>query len=264
EPAYWVQPDFLEGLIKERKWNRPYLTPVQAITYHLSETTIEHIEELFTKVDVRKIVDQVRQVDPPLVDNVIPNLLQISDLRKIMINLLKEKVSIRDIHYILERLEDFGATVRDADLLSEKVRMCLSRQICSQHAVDKTILAITLSPDIEQVMEESLQRIEDKFVLTLDPEQARKIIGKIIDSANDIYAQLERRPVVVCNPGIRLPLARLVQNFDSQIVVMSYVELSSDFKVEILNTIEQNEMQGPIPGISGPNPQDPVQTLPEG
>ncbi|MDX1919865.1 MAG: flagellar biosynthesis protein FlhA [Candidatus Caenarcaniphilales bacterium] len=242
EPAYWVQPDYLEGLVKERKWNRPYLTPVQAITYHLSETVIMHIEELFTKVDVRKIIDQVRQVDPPLVDNVIPGILQITDVRKILINLLKEKVSIRDIHYILERLEDFGMSIRDADLLSEKIRMCLARQICSQHAVDKTILAITLSPEIEQLMEESLQRIEDKFVLTLDPEQARKIIGKIIDTCNEVYVQLERRPVIVCNPGIRLPLARFIQNFDTQIVTMSYVELSTDFKVEILNTIEVNDL----------------------
>ncbi|MDJ0624970.1 MAG: flagellar biosynthesis protein FlhA [Candidatus Caenarcaniphilales bacterium] len=244
EAAYWVQPDYLEELIKDRKWNRPYLTPVQAITYHVSETVILHIEELFTKVDVRKIIDQVRQVDPPLVDNVTPNILQITDLRKILINLLKEKVSIRDIHYILERLEDFGQTIRDADLLSEKVRMCLARQICAQHAADKTILAIALSPEIEQQMEESLQRIEDKFVLTLDPEQARRVIGKIVDSVTEVYGQLERRPVIVCNPGIRLPLARLIQNFDTQIVVMSYVELSTDFKVEILNTIDIGDIEG--------------------
>jgi flagellar biosynthesis protein FlhA len=241
EPAYWVQPDYLEELIRDRKWSRPYLTAIQALTYHLSETVVLHIEELLTKVDVRKILDQVRQVDPPLVDSVVPNTLSIGDLRKILINLLKEKVSIRDIHYILERLEDFGMTIRDADLLSEKVRMCLARQICAQHAPDKRILAITLSPDIEQQMEESLQRIEDKFVLTLDPETARRIIGKIIEAVNEVNAQLERRPVIVCNPGIRLPLARLIEAFDSQIVTMSYVELSPDFKVEVLNTIDLND-----------------------
>jgi flagellar biosynthesis protein FlhA len=242
EEAYWIQPDYLENMVAEKKWNRPYLTPVQEITYHLSETVILHIDELFTKVDVRKIIDQVRQVDPPLVDNIIPGILQITDIRKILINLLKEKVSIRDIHYILERLEDFGMTIRDPDLLSEKVRMCLARQICTQHAADKAILGITLSPDIEQLMEESLQRIEDKFLLTLDPEQGRRIVAKIIDSSNEVYAQLERRPVVICNPGIRLPLARYIQNFDSQIAVLSYVELSADFKVEILNTIEMNNL----------------------
>jgi flagellar biosynthesis protein FlhA len=245
EEAYWVQPDYLESMIAEKKWNRPYLTPVQEITYHVSETVILHIEELLTKVDVRKIIDQVRQVDPPLVDNIIPGILQVSDIRKILINLLKEKVSIRDIHYILERLEDFGMTMRDPDLLSEKVRMCLARQICTQYASDKTVLGITLSPDIEQMMEESLQRIEDKFVLTIDPEQGRKIIGQIVDSASRVYAQLERRPVVICNPGIRLPLARYIQNFDTQMAVLSYVELSTDFKVEILNTIEMHDLDKP-------------------
>jgi len=250
ESAYWLQPDYLEGLVRERKWNRPYLTPVQAMTYHLSETVFLHIEELLTKVDVRRIVDQVRQIDPPLVDNVIPNVLTISDLRKILINLLKEKVSIRDIHYIIERLEDFGQTIRDADLLSEKLRMCLARQICAQHAADKTILAITLSPEIEQRMEESLQRFEDKFVLTMEPELARKIMSRIVESSNEVYNQLERRSVIVCNPGIRLPLARMIQTFDTQIVVMSYVELSSDFKVEILNTIDLNDLEQ----LDGNNP----------
>jgi flagellar biosynthesis protein FlhA len=255
EPAYWLQPDYLEGLIKERKWNRPYLTPVQAVTYHLSETVILHIEELLTKVDVRKIIDQVRQIDPPLVDNLIPAVLNISDIRKILINLIKEKVSVRDIHYILERLEDYGLTVRDPDLLSEKVRMCLARQICSQYAADKTILAISLSPDLEMQMQDSLQRIEDKFILTLDPETSRSIVAKITDSINEVYLQLERKPVIVCDPGVRLPLARLVHSFDSQVVVLSYAELSTDFKVEILNTIGSSDLgyqsprnQLPIPG----------------
>lgn len=242
EAAYWIQPEYLEELIKERKWNRPYLTAVQALTYHLSETVIVHIEDLLSKVDVRRILDQVRQIDPPLVDSVVPNTLSIGDLRRILTNLLKEKVSIRDIHYILERLEDFGMTSRDCDLLSEKLRMALARQICQQYAPDKRILAITLSPEIEQEMEESLQRIEEKFVLTLDPERARRIVGKIMEAVNEVYLQLERKPLIICNPGIRLPLARLVNNFDSQIVVLSYIELSSDYKVEVLNSIDLNDI----------------------
>ncbi|MFN5538554.1 MAG: flagellar biosynthesis protein FlhA [Candidatus Melainabacteria bacterium] len=241
EPAYWVQIDFLEELIQERKWNRPYLTAVQAMTYHLSEEVVSQIDELLTKVDVRKILDQVRQMDPALVDTIVPNSLSVSDVRRILINLLKEKVSIRDIHYILERLEDFSTSIRDADLLSEKTRMCLSRQICAQHAPDKTILAITLSPEIEQRMEESLQRIEDKFVLTLEPEIAKRIMTKIIEVTTEIYNQLERKPVIICNPGIRLPLARLIDTFDAQIPVLSYVELSPEFKVEVLNTIDLND-----------------------
>ncbi len=248
EAAYWLQPDYLEELIKDRKWNRPYLTAVQALTYHLSETVIVHIEDLLSKVDVRRILDQVRQIDPPLVDSVVPNILSIGDLRRILTNLLKEKVSIRDIHYILERLEDFGMTSRDCDLLSEKLRMALARQLCQQYAPDKRILGITLSPEIEQEMEESLQRIEDKFVLTLDPERARRIVGKIIEAVGEVYIQLERKPLIIANPGIRLPLARLIANFDSQIVVLSYIELSSDYKVEVLNSIDINDVSnsGPL------------------
>jgi flagellar biosynthesis protein FlhA len=102
-------------------------------------------------------------------------------------------------------------------------------------------LAITLSPEIEQRMEESLQRIEDKFVLTLEPEIAKRIMTKIIEVTTEIYNQLERKPVIICNPGIRLPLARLIDTFDAQIPVLSYVELSPEFKVEVLNTIDLND-----------------------
>ncbi|MDX1917777.1 MAG: flagellar biosynthesis protein FlhA [Candidatus Caenarcaniphilales bacterium] len=242
EPTYWVQPEYIENLIRERRWNKPYATAIQALTYHLAETVLMHIDDLFTKVDVRRILDQVRVIDPPLVDNIVPHIISISDLRKILVNLLKERVSIRDIHHVLEKLEDFGMSARDADLLSEKIRMCLARQISAQNAVDKTILALTLSPEIENQMEDSLQRIEERFTLTLDPNLARQIINKIMDAVGEINSQFNRRPVILCNPSTRLPFARLIETFDSQVRVMSYVELSPEFKVDVLNTIDLDEL----------------------
>lgn len=236
--AYWIKADQMDNLIKEGKWNRPYATPIQALTYHLVETVIKHIEELFTKVDVRRVIDQVREVDQPLIDNLIPGMLSIGDIRRILVNLLSEKVSIKDIHYIAERLEDLSMTSRDPDLLSEKLRMNLSRQICTQSAPDKRIFAITLSPEIEEQMEESLQRVEDKFVLTMDPTVARTVMAKLLESITGATVRIGRKPILVTNPAIRLPLARLIHSFESQITVMAYTELAPDFRVEVLNTIE--------------------------
>ncbi len=238
EETYWVKADYLDRLIKDRKWIRPYATPIQALTYHLVETVIQNIDELFTKVDVRRVIDQVRAVDQALIDNLIPGMLSISEIRRILVNLLKEKVSIKDIHYIMERLEDLVSSVRDSDLLSEKLRMSLARQICTQNAPDKKIFSITLTPELEEQLENSLQRIEDKFVLTLDPELAKNIIDKIKDTVVATVQRFGRKPILVCNPAIRLPLARLIHNFESQLVVMSYGEIVPDFKVEVLNTID--------------------------
>jgi flagellar biosynthesis protein FlhA len=148
------------------------------------------MEELLTKADVRRILDQVSESDPQLVEDLIPSLLSIGDLRKILINLLREQVSIRDISYILERLEDFGQTIKDTDLLSEKIRISMSRQLCEQHSKNETITAIDLCPDIQKQMEESLQRIDDKFMLTMEFDQAKRVIGKIVESTTKIYNQL--------------------------------------------------------------------------
>ena len=240
EDTYWVKADFLEGLIAQRKWNRPYATPIQAMTYHLFETVVQHIEELFTKVDVRRVIDQVRGVDQPLIDNLIPHMLQISDVRRVLINLLQEKVSIKDIHYIAERLEDLANATRDPDLLSERLRVNLARQICTQNAPDKKIFALTLSPQIEQLMEDSLQRVDDLFTITLEPELARRVMGSLMEANADALAQLGRRPILVVSPAIRLPLSRLIRSFESQFVVMAYTELSPDFRVEVLKTIDDN------------------------
>lgn len=239
EYTYWLQKDYLEGLIKDKQWNKPYINPFQAIVYHLSETAFLNIEELLTKSNVRRIINQVSESDPQLTEELIPRILSISDLRKILINLLKEKVSVRDINYILERLEDFAQTTRDTDLLSEKIRICMSRQLCEQHATKETIIAIDLCPAIQKQMEESLQRIDDKFVLLMEPEQAKRLLSKILEASTEIYNRLEKRPVILCNPGIRLPLARLIQQSQTpQPVVMSYAELFTDFKTNILETIK--------------------------
>ncbi len=244
EEAYWMQPDYLEGLVRERQWNWPYLTAVQAITYHLMETVIGNIEELFTKVDVRRVLDQVRNMDPALVDNLIPQVLSVSDLRHILINLISEKVSIKDINYILERLEDLAQKTRDPDLLSEKLRMSLARQISANNALEnKTILTITLEPALEQKLEQVLYRIEDKAILVLPPDQSISLIRKILDISRDINSQFNRRPVVLtATPSIRLPLARLIHGSDNQTAVMAYAELSNDFRPEILNTVGLNDL----------------------
>jgi len=237
EATYWVKADYLDTLIKERKWTKPYATPIQAITYHLVETVVRNIEELFTKVDVRRVIDQVRAVDQSLIDALIPSMITISDVRRILVNLLQEKVSIKDIHYIMERLEDLSLSAKDPDLLSEKLRMNLARQICHQFAPDKKIFAITLNPNIEQEMEDSLQRIEDKFVLTMDPNKARLIMKQFMDVVSSTTSQLNRKPILVCNPAIRLPLARLIHSFETQLTVMSYTELVPDFKVDVIRSI---------------------------
>lgn len=242
EEAYWVDAPFLDQMIQDGTWNRPYATPIQALTYHLVETVILHIDELFTKVDVRRVIDQVRSVDQALIDNLIPHTVSVSAIKHILVNLLTEKVSIKDIHYIMERLEDLGEQNQDAELLSEKVRMSLSRQICTAIAPHKHMLAITFDPSFEEQIEASIQRVEEKFVLTLEPEIARYLTRVILDTNQDLMSRMGRRPVVICNPAIRLPLARAIHTFDPQLSVISFTELLPEFQVEVIQTVSLENM----------------------
>ena len=243
EKAYWLKADYLNKLVEDKSWTEPYLTAVQAITYHLMETVIANIEDLFTKADLRRVLDQVRETDSVLVDNVL-NVLSISTLRKVLINLIREKVSIKDIHYILENLEDLATETNDPDLLSEKLRILLYRQISATNAIDnKKILAIKLDYDLEEKLTEFLQIVNNKAILVLPPEQALPLVTKIVDISRDINSHFNRRPVVLtATPSVRLPLARLIHGSDNQTAVMAYAELSNDFRPEILNTVGLNDL----------------------
>jgi type III secretory pathway component EscV len=245
EKAYWLKADYLNKLVEDKSWTEPYLTAVQAITYHLMETVIANIEDLFTKADLRRVLDQVRETDSVLVDNVL-NVLSISTLRKVLINLIREKVSIKDIHYILENLEDLATETTNADLLSEKLRILLARQISATNAIDnKKILAIKLDSDLEDKLTEFLQIVNHQAILVLPPEQAVSLVRKIVDISRDINSEYNRRPVVLtATPSVRLPLARLIHGSENQTAVMGYAELSSDFRPEVLNTVGLNDLVG--------------------
>ncbi len=240
EKAYWLKTDYLNQLVEDKSWTRPYLTAVQAITYHLMETVSANIEELFTKADLLRVLDQVRETDSVLVDNVL-NVLSISTLRKVLINLIREKVSVKDINYILENLEDLATETTDADLLSEKLRILLYRQISATNAEkNKTILAIKLDSALEEKLIEFVQIVNHQAILVLPPEKAVSLVRKIVDISTDINSQYNRRPVVLmANSSIRLPLARLIHGSDNQTAIMTYAELSNDFRPEILNTVSE-------------------------
>lgn len=124
ERAYWLKANYVEKLIENESWNYPCLTALQVIIYHLREIVIENIDKLFAKADLRKILDQVKCTDSILVNNIL-NVLPVESLRKILINLIRAKISIKDIYYILENLEDLAAETTDPELLAEKLKLLL-------------------------------------------------------------------------------------------------------------------------------------------
>ncbi len=244
EAAYWVDPEYLEQI----DWDRPAAPAVRVITAHLAEVVRKNIDDLLEKADVRRVLDQVKQYDSQLVDNLVPGALSLGDLRRVFVNLLKERVSIRDIHYILERLEDLTVAIKDPDQLSEKLRVALGRQICLEFSTpDRQLPAMAFHPSWETRLEQSLQKVDNNMVLILEPKQIQNLVTMISNASRRILEQVERRPILICGPSLRLPLFRLIEQFDPHVHILSYAELSPDFNIQVMETIG-TEMDVPAVG----------------
>ncbi len=245
EAAYWVDPEYLEQI----DWDRPAAPAVRVVTAHVAEVVRKNIDDLLEKSDVRKVLDTVKQTDPQLVDNLVPGALSLGDMRRVIVNLLKERVSIRDIHYLLEKLEDLTVGIKDPDILSEKLRVALGRQICLEFSTpDRQLPAMAFHPSWEQRLEQSLQKVDNSMVLVLEPKQIQNLVTLVSNASRRILEQAERRPVLICGPALRLPLFRLIEQFDPHVHILSYAELSPDFNIQVMETIG-TEMD--VPAVGG-------------
>ncbi len=236
--AYWVSEDDAKST--------KAITAVDAtdvVITHLQEITRKHVDDIMTKTDVLKLMELVRSQDPTLVNDLVPTIISTSDLRKIFVNLIREKVSIKDIIFIFERLCDYARFSKEPDILSERLRAALGRQICLTNVQeDKVLYALTLSPEWEKVLDDSCQRTELGTMFLLNPMQVQELIETTAATLMNAHQNLGKQPVILCSPRIRLPLFQLLERHIPTIVVISYSELITDIKVEAVDTIGESYM----------------------
>lgn len=234
--AYWINPE-------DAKQNKA-VTAVDAtdvIITHLQECVRKHVDDVMTKTDVLKLMELVRSQDPTLVNDLVPAIISTSDLRKIFVNLVREKVSIKDIIFIFERLCDYARFSKEPDILSERLRAALGRPIClSNVQEDKILYALTLSPDWEKILDESCQRTELGTMFLLNPMQVQELIEATANTLMRAHQNIGKQPVILCSPRIRLPLYQLLERHIPTIVVISYSELITDIKVEAVDTVGES------------------------
>ena len=237
--AYWVDPSQID--------ENDHLTAVDSvdvIVTHLQECVRKYVDEVMTKTDVLKLMELVKSQDPTLVNDLVPAIISTSDLRKIFVNLIREKVSIKDIIFIFERLCDYARFSKEPDILSERIRAALGRQICLSNCTeDKVLYALTLSSEWEKTLDDSCQRTELGTMFLLNPMQVQELIETTATTLMRAHQTVGRQPVILCSPRIRLPLYQLLERHIPTIVVISYSELITDIKVEAVDTI--GEMYSP-------------------
>ncbi len=234
--AYWISQEDA----KEAK-NVTAVDATDVLVTHLQECVRKHVDEVMTKTDVLKLMELVRSQDPTLVNDLVPAIISTSDLRKIFVNLIREKVSIKDIIFVFERLCDYARFSKEPDILSERLRAALGRQICLNNVDrDHVLYALTLSPEWEKTLDDSCQRTELGTMFLLNPMQVQDLIESTAMTLMRAHQTIGQQPVILCSPRIRLPLYQLLERHIPTIVVISYSELITDIKVEAVDTIGEN------------------------
>ncbi len=234
--AVWLTPDTIPPELQDR-----VIEATDTVVAHVGEISVKYVDDVMTKMDILKLMELVRQQDQALVQELVPNVLTPNDLRKIFVNLIREKVSIKDIMFVFERLSDYARFSKEPDVLSERLRAAMGRQICITHGDhEKNLYAVTLSNEWEKVLDDSCQRTELGTMFLLNPLQVQELIESVGESltANEVNG---RMPVVLCSPRIRLPLYQLLDRHVPMVAVLSYSELIPEIQVQALGTIGGND-----------------------
>lgn len=237
-PAWWVDAS------QREETEMRGLTVVDCSTVlvtHLTEFIKQYAHELLGRQEVKELVDVVKESNAALVDELLPDNLSLGDVRKVLQNLLRERVPIRDLVVILEALADGVKLNRDIDFLTDHVRQAMARTICRQYVNEDNVLpAITLHPKLENMLAESIQQTQLGSYPVLEPKLARRVINNLRQVAEKLYAQ-GITPVVLCSPQVRLPFKRLIQRHLPQQAVLSLNEIIPDVEIQAMGTVSMDE-----------------------
>jgi flagellar biosynthesis protein FlhA len=206
------------------------------IATHLTEIIKKHAHELLGRQEVQTLLDNVKQNYPVIIDELIPKLMTVGEVQKVLANLLKEGVSIRDMVTILETLADYAPITNDTDMLTEYVRQALGRAITKKFFVNGSSNVITLDPKLEQTILDSLQKTETGAYLALEPGFTNKILANLSKQVQKLI-QLGQQPIVLASPVVRLHFKRLAEQAIPGIVVLSYNELDPELTVQSIGTV---------------------------
>ncbi len=226
-PALWIEEDDREKA--ELKGYTTIDVP-SVISTHLMEVIKRHSDELLGRQQVQTIIDNVQKQQPALVDEVVPKMFTVGEVQKVLANLLREGVSIRDIGSILEILGDYGNITRDTDLLTEYVRQKLKRAITRNFIPDGKARVITLDPDVEKAVSGSIRQTEKGSAIALEPSQIQQMLSNL-KNAVEHFLSLGIPPIVITSPQIRKHIKDLSAQVYPELVVLSYGELEQNVEI---------------------------------
>ncbi|MCP9443001.1 MAG: flagellar biosynthesis protein FlhA, partial [Nitrospira sp.] len=233
-PALWVTEDARE---QAQLAGYTVVDASSAITTHLSEIIKRHGHELLGRQEVQALLDEVGKTNPKLVEELIPTLLPLGAVVRILSNLLKEGVPIRDLRSILEAVSDHAGSVKDPDVLTEFARQALARTITKQFQMqDGTLQVITLDPLLDRSLAEQAAGLPPGAALSLDPVLSHKLLNSLKQAAERV-ASRGHQPVVLCSQAVRRHLRRLTDRVLHAVPIIGFNEVDALARLQSLDTV---------------------------
>ncbi|MES1255854.1 MAG: FHIPEP family type III secretion protein, partial [Acidobacteriota bacterium] len=231
-PAVWIGQDLRD---KASAAGFTVVDPTTALSTHLSETIRTFLPELLSRQQTKELIDKVAVTAPKLVEELVPKLASVGDVQRILRQLLRERVSVRDLTSILEAIADAAAVSKDPDAVTEAVRAAIGRSICRPYQNAKgEVPAIAIAPALEERLLASVVRTEQGTVLALEPAQAQRLASRIAE----VFAEAVAQPVLLCSPALRPHMWRLFARVLPHLGVLSHNEIPPQLQVASIATLD--------------------------
>ncbi|HRX86049.1 MAG TPA: flagellar biosynthesis protein FlhA [Phycisphaerae bacterium] len=246
-PALWVREDQ-----RQQAEVRHYtvVPPTSVMATHLTELIKRHGDELLTRTEVNRLLDNLKERSPKLIEEIVPAVLKPGEIQAVLQTLLRERVPIRDLETIVETMGDWAPRTREPEILTEYVRHALARTICQLHRNEKNrINCLTLDPALEELIGANVQSSEGRSLLALAPALQRRIVDavrKAVEAA--LPASGGATPVLLCAPQIRPWMRRMIEATLEQVAVLSYNEIVRDVELESRGMVVLDEETANHPG----------------
>jgi len=233
--AWWIDPALR---IRAETMNYTVVEPTSVMTTHITELVKRHADELLTREEVGNLVEQLKQRSPKLIEELIPGVVKLTDIQKLLQNLLRERVPIRDMETICETLSEWGAKTKDVDVLTEYVRNALRRTICNLYAQPgqdgkPRLACVTLDPTLEDQINSYIDRGPGGTAVNMPARVAAKVAEQITSSLK-LVTQTGAHPVVIASPQVRAVVRQIVEPHLPNVTVLGYNEIVSGLEVESL------------------------------
>ena len=210
---------------------------VSVLATHLTEVIKQHADEILGRQETQNLIDNLKKTNQSLVDEVVPDLMTVGEIQKVLSNLLRERISIRDMATILEVLADYARATKDTEILTEYVRHAMARQITQQNVQNGTLPCITLDPALENRIAGGVQRTDHGSYVSLDPDSLQNLITALNNELPKL-TNMGYQPIVLTSPAVRLYFRKLVERSVPGLIVLSHAEIEQSVEIQILGVVK--------------------------